>query len=118
MELELLTPICCSTSAPPLRRDEAARVAAGFKALADPARVQLIRLVSSADRGEACVCDMTASLGLSQGTVSHHLKVLVDAGLLERERRGTWAWYRIAPGALEALAGTLTADEQVVPARS
>lgn len=107
MELELLTPICCSTSAPPLAREEAAHVAAGFKALADPARVQLIHLVSSSDTAEACVCDLTAVLGLSQGTVSHHLKVLVEAGLLERERRGTWAWYRLVPGALEALAGTL-----------
>ncbi len=113
MELELLTPICCSTSAPPLRRDEAARVAAGFKALADPARVQLIHQVSSADGAEACVCDMTASLGLSQGTVSHHLKILVEAGLLERERRGTWAWYRLVPGALDALAGTLATQEPV-----
>ena len=113
VELELLAPICCSTSAPPLARDEATRVAAGFKALADPARVQLLHLVSSSDRAEACVCDMTAALGLSQGTVSHHLKVLVEAGLLERERRGTWAWYRLVPGALDALAATLTAEEAV-----
>ncbi len=115
-ELELLTPICCSTSARPLDRDEAARVASGFKALADPARVQLLHLVSSADAGEACVCDLTAALDLSQGTVSHHLKTLVEAGLLERERRGTWAWYRIVPGALTALAGTLTVPAEQEPA--
>ena len=107
IELELLQPICCSTSAPPLARDEAVRVASGFKALADPARVQLLHLVSSSESAEACVCDLTAALGLSQGTVSHHLKTLVEAGLLERERRGTWAWYRLVPGAMEALAGTL-----------
>ena len=107
LELELLTPICCSTSAPPLDRDDAVRVASGFKALADPARVQLLHLVSSSDSAEACVCDLTAALGLSQGTVSHHLKTLVEAGLLERERRGTWAWYRLVPGALTALAGAL-----------
>ncbi len=120
LELELLTPICCSTSAPPIARDEAVRVAAGFKALADPARVQLIHLVSSASREEACVCDLTAALGLSQGTVSHHLKVLMEAGLLERERRGTWAWYRLVPEALTALAGTLAvpAAEETVAARS
>ncbi len=106
-QLELLQPICCSTSAPPLARDEAVRVASGFKALADPARVQLLHLVSSSESAEACVCDLTAALGLSQGTVSHHLKTLVEAGLLERERRGTWAWYRLVPGAMEALAGTL-----------
>ena len=119
IELELLQPICCSTSAPPLERDEAARVAAGFKALADPARVQLLHLVSSTG-DEACVCDLTASLGLSQGTVSHHLKILVQAGLLERERRGTWAWYRLVPGALAALAGTLAVppEQERLPARS
>ena len=121
IELELLQPICCSTSsAPPLARDEAARVASGFKALADPARVQLLHLVSSADAAEACVCDLTAALGLSQGTVSHHLKTLVEAGLLERERRGTWAWYRLVPDALTALAGTLAvpAEQETVSARS
>lgn len=118
IELELLTPICCSTSAPPLERDEAAQVAAGFKALADPARVQLIHLVSSADSAEACVCDLTVALGLSQGTVSHHLKVLIEAGLLERERRGTWAWYRLVPEALTALAATLAVPKESVAARS
>ena len=121
LELELLTPICCApTSAPPLARDEAVRVASGFKALADPARVQLLHLVSSSEAAESCVCDLTAVLGLSQGTVSHHLKVLVEAGLLERERRGTWAWYRLVPNALTALAGTLTvpAEQESVLARS
>jgi ArsR family transcriptional regulator len=118
LELELLTPICCSSSAPPLERDEASRVASGFKALADPARVQLLHLVSSAEAGEACVCDLTAALDLSQGTVSHHLKILVQAGLLERDRRGTWAWYRVVPGALTALAGTLTVPKELVAARS
>jgi ArsR family transcriptional regulator len=120
LELELLTPICCSTSAPPLARDDAAHVATGFKALADPARVQLIHLVSSAEGAEACVCDLTAALGLSQGTVSHHLKILIDAGLLERERRGTWAWYRLVPEALTALAATLAvpAEQELVAARS
>ena len=119
LELELLTPICCSSSAAPLGRDEAARVASGFKALADPARVQLLHLVSSADATEACVCDLTAAVGLSQGTVSHHLKTLVEAGLLERERRGTWAWYRLVPEALTALAGALTipAEQEVVITR-
>jgi ArsR family transcriptional regulator len=116
IELELLQPICCSTSAPPLARDEAASIASGFKALADPARVQLLHLVSSAESAEACVCDLTAALDLSQGTVSHHLRILVEAGLLERERRGTWAWYRLVPGALTALAGTLAVPAEQEPA--
>ena len=113
MTLEILAPICCSSSAPPLERDEAVRVASGFKALADPARVQLLHLVSIAERGEACVCDLTAALDLSQGTVSHHLKILIEAGLLERERRGTWAWYRVVPETLTAIAGTLATPERV-----
>ena len=120
IELEVLQPICCSRSAPPLDRAEATRVASRFKALADPARVQLLHLVSSADTGEACVCDLTEALDLSQGTVSHHLRILVEAGLLERERRGTWAWYRLVPEALVALAGTLALppDRESVLARS
>jgi ArsR family transcriptional regulator len=120
IELELLQPICCSTSAPPLAREEAAGIASGFKALADPARVQLLHLVSSTESGEACVCDLTEALGLSQGTVSHHLRILVEAGLLDRERRGTWAWYRLNPDALTALAGTLVvpSDRETVAARS
>jgi len=120
IELELLQPICCSTSAPPLAREEAAGIASGFKALADPARVQLLHLVSSTESGESCVCDLTEALGLSQGTVSHHLKILVEAGLLERERRGTWAWYRLVPDALTALAATLAvpSDQVMAGARS
>lgn len=120
IELELLQPICCSTSAAPLDREEATRVASGFRALADPARVQLLQLVSSTDAAESCVCDLTVALGLSQGTVSHHLKILVEAGLLERERRGTWAWYRLVPESLTALAGTLRvpADQETVLTRS
>ena len=78
--------------------------------------MQLLHLVSSAESAEACVCDLTAALDLSQGTVSHHLKILVEAGLLERERRGTWAWYRLVPGALTALAGTLAVPVEQEPA--
>ena len=96
---------CC---APPLREAIAAegaeKLARTLKAIADPARLRLISMVAAHDDAEACVCDLTEPLGLSQPTVSHHLKVLVDAGILSRDKRGTWAYYRLVPGALDALA--------------
>ena len=76
-------------------RDEAERLAAILKAIADPTRLQLLRLIERALKGEACVCDLTECLGLRQPTISHHLKVMTDAGLLTRDRRGTWAWYSV-----------------------
>lgn len=85
----------------PLSREQAEADAALLKAVADPVRLQLLSLIRSTDAGEACVCDLTPSVGLAQPTVSHHLKVLVDAGLLTREKRGTWAWYRLVPGRLD-----------------
>ncbi len=75
-----------------------------FKALADPNRLRLLSIIKAAADGETCVCDLTEPLGLGQPTVSHHLKVLVDAGLLRREKRGTWAYYSLVPGALESAA--------------
>jgi ArsR family transcriptional regulator len=96
---------CC---VPPARQALAAegaeKLARTLKAVADPARLRLISMVAAHGDDEACVCDLTEPLGLSQPTVSHHLKVLVDAGLLSREKRGTWAYYRLVPGALDALA--------------
>jgi ArsR family transcriptional regulator, arsenate/arsenite/antimonite-responsive transcriptional repressor len=87
----------------------AAALAQTLKALADPARLRLLSLVAGSSTGEACVCDLTGPLGLSQPTVSHHCKVLVDAGLLTREKRGVWAYYALVPGALDGLAGVLSA---------
>lgn len=87
-----------------LSRTEAVRRAADLKAVADPVRLQLLDLIRSAPRQEACVCDLTAAVALSQPTVSHHLKVLVGAGLLTRERRGSWAWYGLHPQRLAELA--------------
>ena len=78
-----------------------------LKAVADPARLQLLALLKASTGGEACVCDLTGPLGLSQPTVSHHLKVLTEAGLLTREKRGTWAWYSIVPGRLDEIAAVL-----------
>ena len=98
-------PECCPTGiAEPMDRVTATSLAALMKAVADPARLQLLALIRSADGGEACVCDLTAPLGLTQPTVSHHLKVLTEAGLLTRERRGTWAWYALVPERLDELA--------------
>lgn len=85
----------------------AEKLARALKAVADPARLRLISIVASHESGEACVCDLTEPLGLGQPTVSHHLKILVDAGILSREKRGTWAYYRLVPGALESLANVL-----------
>lgn len=81
--------------------------AAAFKALADPNRLRLLSIVKAAEGGESCVCDLTEPLDLGQPTVSHHLKILVDAGLLHREKRGTWAYYSLVPGAIERTAGLL-----------
>ncbi|NQU36324.1 MAG: helix-turn-helix transcriptional regulator [Actinobacteria bacterium] len=82
-------------------RPDAERLAAILKAVAHPARLQLLSIIKSS--GEACACDLTAPIGLSQPTVSHHLKLLTEAGLIEREQRGTWAWFRVNPERLQDL---------------
>ena len=98
---------CCSPlTRAPLTADNADKLARSLKAIADPARLRLISMVAAHDDQEACVCDLTEPLGLGQPTVSHHLKILVDAGIFTREKRGTWAYYRLVPGALDSL-GTL-----------
>jgi ArsR family transcriptional regulator, arsenate/arsenite/antimonite-responsive transcriptional repressor len=87
----------------PLDASEAQRLAESMKALADPARLRLLSLIQAQPGTEACVCHLTGPLGLSQPTVSHHLKVLLQAGLVEREQRGSWAYYRVVPEPLAAL---------------
>lgn len=87
----------------PLREDEAAALAAAFKVLADPARLRLLSLIAASEGGEGCACDLVEPVGRSQPTVSHHLAVLVEAGLLTRTQRGRWAWYRVAPDRLAVL---------------
>lgn len=84
-----------------LERTEAERRAGLLKALADPVRLQLLSVISASPGQEACVCDMTDAVQVSQPTVSHHLKTLVDAGILSRERRGSWAWFRLEAERLE-----------------
>jgi ArsR family transcriptional regulator, arsenate/arsenite/antimonite-responsive transcriptional repressor len=97
---------CCSPIVDTVLDAAAAeRLAAVLKALAEPTRLRLVSLIAGHDGTEACVCDLTAPVGLSQPTVSHHLKILVEAGLLERTQRGKWAYYRLVPATLDALAG-------------
>jgi ArsR family transcriptional regulator, arsenate/arsenite/antimonite-responsive transcriptional repressor len=91
----------------PLGEEEAARLASALKTIADPARLRLLSLIQAQPGGETCVCHLTEPLGLSQPTVSHHLKVLHQAGLVERERRGSWVFYRVVPEALAALRDAL-----------
>jgi ArsR family transcriptional regulator len=99
---------CCTpVAAAPITIEQAARTAAMFKALGDPTRVLLVSIIAAADGREACVCDLTEPTGLSQPTVSHHLKILSDAGFLTRTRRGSWAYYALVPGSLERLASAL-----------
>jgi ArsR family transcriptional regulator len=86
----------------------AVEMAAKFKALSDPVRLQLLSSVASHAGGEACVCDIAAGVEVSQPTVSHHLKVLRDAGLLTSQRRASWVYYAVVPEALEALSGLLS----------
>ena len=102
-------PACCPTGlSEPLDRQTARELASLLKAVADPARLQLLSLLAAADAGECCVCDLIEPVGLAQPTVSHHLKVLAEAGLITREQRGTWAWFALAPERIEELAGVLS----------
>jgi len=105
--LPVLQPICCGPEVEPLDRAATKQLAAQFRALADPTRVAIVNTLSAAD--EVCVCNLTATFDLSQPTVSHHLRILREAGLVEATRRGTWAYYRLVPEAVDALRGTLGA---------
>ena len=104
-EIASLPAICCGPATEPLAVHERDQLAAQFKALADPTRIAIVNQLAAAD--EVCVCNLTAAFDLSQPTVSHHLKILRDAGLVESTRRGTWGYYRLVPEAVEALRGTL-----------
>ena len=105
--IAVLPTICCGPETEPLTVPERDELAARFKALADPTRVAIINNLSAAD--EVCVCNLTETFHLSQPTISHHLKVLREAGLVESSRRGTWAYYRLVPAAIAELRGALGA---------
>ncbi|MDQ3973381.1 MAG: metalloregulator ArsR/SmtB family transcription factor [Actinomycetota bacterium] len=98
---------CCSLLDSPIDATTAAELAAGFHALADPVRLRLLSLIADRPEGEVCACELVQPVGRSQPTVSHHLKVLHEAGLVQREKRGTWVWYRVAPERLDALRAAL-----------
>ncbi|MFF0789392.1 ArsR/SmtB family transcription factor [Streptomyces spiralis] len=103
---------CAGLSAAPLGEDRAAELAKVFKALGDPVRLRLMSMIASrGEGGEVCVCELTPAFELSQPTISHHLKLLRQAGLIDCERRGTWVYYRVLPGALNRLAAFLTAPQ-------
>lgn len=93
-----------SSTSPALAREHAEQLALLLKAVADPTRLQLLALIENSNDQQSCVCDLTEPLQLSQPTVSHHLKVLTDAGILTREKRGTWVWYRLNQDRWEKLA--------------
>jgi ArsR family transcriptional regulator len=94
---------CASVLAAPLGITDAAELAAGFSALADPVRLRVLSILAAAPEGEVCVCDFVEPLAKSQPTVSHHLKVLSDAGLVQGDRRGKWVWYSLNRDRLAAL---------------
>lgn len=99
---------CSSVLAGALDEHDAEQLAQGFRALADPARIRLLSIIAAAPTGEVCACDLVEPLGRAQPTVSHHLSLLVDAGLLTRNKRGRWAWYRLVPERVDALRAALS----------
>jgi ArsR family transcriptional regulator len=113
MSMRLPIVCCAPLAAPVLSDEEADGTAALFRALGDPARVRIVNVLATSDEA-VCVCNLTEPLRLSQPTVSHHLKKLVDAGLLEREQRGKWAYYSINPEAMARLASLSDLTKEVV----
>jgi ArsR family transcriptional regulator len=110
-----LAACCAPLTSGVLDEDTAEQLARAFRALGDPHRVRLLSMIAAADGGEACICDLTGPVGLSQPTVSHHMKQLAQAGLVTRDQRGKWAYYRVVPEAMQALSGTLRARPPETP---
>lgn len=98
---------CCGGGVSRLDTDDAAELAARLAALADPVRLQMLSIISSSQTGEVCACDFVGPIDKTQPTISHHLRVLADAGLVQGDKRGRWVWYRIAPGAIDGIVRTL-----------
>jgi ArsR family transcriptional regulator len=113
MDIKTIAPCCEPVLESALDPGEAVELAAAFKVLADPVRLRLLSLIAAASNGEACACDLVEPVRKSQPTVSHHLSTLTEAGLITREKRGKWAWYRVVPERLAVLR-----DALAVPART
>jgi ArsR family transcriptional regulator, arsenate/arsenite/antimonite-responsive transcriptional repressor len=107
IDLMQVTECCPSVLAAPLAPDEAIDLAKGFAALGDPVRLRVLSILAAAPEGEVCVCDFIEPLGKSQGTISHHLKILGEAGLVHGDRRGKWVWYSLDRAQLAALRATI-----------
>ncbi|MFI7609508.1 ArsR/SmtB family transcription factor [Micromonospora sp. NPDC049366] len=110
IDLNAETPCCPPLAKSRVPAETATVLAPAFKALGDPVRLQLMSMIASADGGEACVCDLTPAFDLTGPTISHHLKTLREAGLVDSERRGTWVYYRARPGILRQLAALLNVE--------
>ena len=107
--LPVIDEVCCTPLLrEPITASQAADLAHKLKALADPTRLRLVSMVAAHEGGEACVCDLTEPLGLTQPTISHHLKILVQAGIFTRDKRGVWAYYALVPSAMDALSAVLS----------
>jgi len=109
----VLTECCSPVVGQVMTVAEAESLATVLKAIAEPTRLRLVSLVAAHADAEACVCDLTEPVGLSQPTVSHHLKILVDAGVLQREQRGKWAYYKLVPATFASLSRLLTPPSSV-----
>ncbi|WP_406279280.1 metalloregulator ArsR/SmtB family transcription factor [Nocardia sp. NBC_00881] len=114
----VVTPVQACSAAPivrePLSEQNATELAGVFKALSDPARLRLLSAIASRAGQQACVCDLSEGIDLTQPTISHHLKVLREAGLLDSERRASWVYYRVVPGALQQLSNVLLAESGTI----
>ncbi len=110
--------LCCSPlMSAPISEDDAAELAGMLKALSDPVRLRLVSIIASAVGSEACACDLPALVDRTQPTVSHHLSILVDAGIVTREQRGKWAWFGLVPSRLETLGSFLSDSPQILDGR-
>ncbi|MGI5151354.1 ArsR/SmtB family transcription factor [Plantactinospora sp. CA-294935] len=111
------TPPTCTPGPahPPLARADAEQIARLLKALSDPTRLQILSIIEATPTGEACVCDLTDAFTMTQPAISHHLKILVDAGVLDRDKRGSWAWYSLRPTQLEPIRHLLPGPQFLQP---
>ncbi|MFP3915625.1 MAG: ArsR/SmtB family transcription factor [Actinomycetota bacterium] len=108
MDVKTIETCCAPVLAEAIGVEEAEELAAAFRVLADPIRLRLLSLIATSPEGEVCACDLVEPVGRSQPTVSHHLSILAEAGLLTREQRGKWAWFRVVPERLTVLADALS----------